>query len=462
MRRVLAAVLPLSLVAFAFACDDTIAGGGSDLDLDAGNLDAFVPPIPQVDGSTPDAAIITVTVQVLGGPSKAGVPVVFEYADAKLETITTDANGLAVSAGATTPVKATALLTFPNDGTAAPAPVTGLGLGAGDVLQVRGFDVDANPVGTYDLTAADPMGDEVEAQVSDACSGRPFEGVSGTVDVYGQCMQDDGKATILATRLGGDRTFAFLKDVAAPAAGGSAQTLGAWAAADELAVALTNIPTSAGLEIRTQEVYKGRAYHRDGREVGGGEPAKFVVPTGFATSHQAGISLNGNGGSLRGLITSAAPDATKKITLDLAKLPSELGPISVEGEPKAAKFAWTGDTAGMTGGIVSVAYPSSADGGTRFWTFVVPGGTASVTLPSLPAEQTAFGVRDGATIEDDFPVSGASLAFVKAPAALTPALMRAKAATFGDFVYLYATQLVEQAVLPVDGEYTLTGRVPLQ
>lgn len=455
MRRVLAAVLPLSLLAFAFACDDTIAGGGSDVDLDAGNLDAFVPPIPQVDGSTPDAAIIAVTVQVLGGSAKAGVPVVFEYADAKLETITTDANGLAVSAGATTPVKATALLTYPNDGTAAQAPVTWLGIGAGDVLQVRGFDNDANLIGAYNLTAADPMGDDVEAEVSDGCQGRPFEGVAGSVDVYGKCVQDDAKATILAVRLGEERTFAFLKDVAAPAAGGTPQTLGAWAAADTLDVVLINIPTSTGLEIRTQEVYKGRAYNRDSRD---GASAQFDVPTGFATSHQAGISLNGNGGSLLGLITSAAPDATKKITLDLAKLPSELGPITVEGEPKAAKFAWTGDTAAMTGGILKVAYPASE--GTRFWTFVVPGGTASVTLPSLPAEQSAFGVRDGATIDEDFSAGGASLAFVKAPAALTPALMRAKAATFGDFTDLFATQLVEQAALPVDGEYALTGRLP--
>ena len=461
MRRVLSAVLPLSLVALAFACDDTTFGGGPDLDLDAGNLDAFVPPIPQVDASTPDAAIIAVTVQVLGGAAKAGVPVVFEYADAKLETITTDANGLATSAGATTPVKATALLTYQNDG-AVPAPVTWLGIGAGDVLQVRGFDVDANLLGSYNLTAADAMGDEVDAEVSDACESDNFEGVAGSVNVRGVCVQDDGKATILARRQGkGNDAFAFLKDVAGPVAAGTAHTLGAWTAADTYDVVLQNLPTSAGLQVRTHEVYKGRAYNGDGRNLGGGDRTQFVVPAGFATSHQAGVSLNGNGGSLRSLITSAAPDASKTITLDLAKLPSELGPVSVEGEPKSAKFGWTGDTAAMTGGIVRVSYPANGVGRGTFWTFIVPAGTASVTLPSLPADRTAFAVRDGATIDEDFDLNATSLAFVKAPAALTPALLRAKAALLGDFTILYAPQLVEEAALPVDGEYALTGRRPL-
>lgn len=460
MRRVLATILPLSLLAFAIACDDTTFGGGPDLDLDAGNLDATIPPIPQVDASTPDAAIITVTVQVLGGAAKVGVPVVFEYADAKLESITTDANGLATSAGATTPVKATALLTYANNGA---APVTWLGIGAGDVLQVRAFDPDANLLGFYNLTAADPMGDEVDAYVSDACPGGGFDGVAGGVAVYGHCAQDDGKATILARRKGnGDATFAFLKDVPGPAAAGTALTLGAWTTADKYAVVLQNLPTSAGLVVRTNEVYKGRAFYRDGRNLEGGDRTEFVVPAGFATSHQVGVSLDGNGGSLRGLITSAAPDATKTVTLDLAKLPSELGPISVEGEPKAAKFGWTGDTAAMTGGIVSVTYPSNGFGPKMFWTFVVPAGTASVTLPSLPADRAAFAVRDDATIEEDFDLNDDSLAFVKAPAALTPALLRAKAALLGDITLLYATQLVEQAALPVDGEYALTGRLPLR
>lgn len=455
-RSLLVSLAPLSaLLVATFACDDTNVGGNPNLDLDAGNLDAFVPPVPQVDASTP--APITVSVQVVGGTTRAGLPVVFEYTDGKLETIETDANGLAVSAGATTPVKATALLSYQDDGERL-APITWLGIAGGDVLQVRGVDDASSPIGTFNVTTAAPSPSFATAQASTGCDGSGFQGASGPVDLYGACLQDDAKATLLGLRVDEDGVngFAFLKDLAPPAVAGTALTLGAWTTPDTLEITAQNIPVDTEAYLHNYQVYKHRTFNESTRTLDGATPSFTVpVPAGFATSNQVTVTAGSNDNTVRSVSISAPPDASKKITVDLAKLPAAVADLSISGEPRNAKFAWTGDTAGMTGGILQVDYTSK--GGQAFWTFVVPAGTTSVTLPSLPADAGDFAVRDDATIEDDFRLYRDSLAFVKGPAALTPALLRAKAGALGNYASDEAPRLIERSAFPVDGEYLITG-----
>ena len=457
MRRILAAVLPVSLIAFAFACDDTDVGGRSGLDLDAGDVDAFVPPIPQVDAA-PDAPAITVTVQVLAAAGKVGVPVVFEYADGKLETIKTDANGLAVSAGTTTPTKATALLKTQGEGTQL-VPVTWLAVAGGDVLQVHGFDADSAAVGRYTLTSPDTNA-SIRTEVTDYCGGAYLENGVGAVDVFGVCAQDDGKATLLAVRDNGAEIdgFSFLKDLALPAQAGTPQTLGAIVAADTFTVKLLNIPTESFQEASLAEVYKHRTFNPRSLQPDETGTATFAFPAGFATSHQAGGQVTDfQTRSVRARVTSAPPDATKTITLDMAKLPASVGQIVIGGTAQSPTFTWTGDTAAMAGGVVRILFPSKGLG-TQTWTFVVPPGATSVTLPALPAstDTDGFGVRADATL-DDYNADLDNLAFVKAPAAVTPAVLRAKAAAFGDVTQSDATELLRNGPLPVDGEYAVTG-----
>lgn len=457
MRRILAAVLPVSLIAFAFACDDSDVGGRSGLDLDAGDVDAFVPPIPQVDAA-PDAPAITVTVQVLAAAGKVGVPVVFEYADGKLETIKTDANGLAVSAGSTTPTKATALLKTIGEGTQL-VPVTWLAVAGGDVLQVRGFDADSAPVGRYTLTSPDTNA-SIRPEVTDYCGGRFLVDGAGTLDVFGACVQDDGKATLLAVRDsdGSIDGFSFLKDLALPAQAGTPQTLGAIVAADTFTVKLLAIPADSFPQASLAEVYKHRTFNPRSGELDATGNATFAFPAGFATSHQAGgMVTDFQTRSVRALVTSAPPDATKTITLDMTKLPAAVGRIVIGGTARSPTFTWTGDTAATAGGVVQILFPSK-ELDTQTWTFVVPPGATTVTLPALPAstDTDAFGVRADATL-DDYLADLDTLAFVKTPAAVTPAVLRAKAGAFGDVSQASASDLIMNAPLPVDGEYAITG-----
>lgn len=444
MRRILASLVPVFLVAVgALACSDDDGGSGSGLDLDAGGFDGFVPPVP-VDGG-PDAPTTgrPVKVQIVGAAAaRKDVLVVFEYADGTLEKQTTGADGIATSGAAAAPVKATALL---QRGTT-PAPLTWLGVAEGDVLQARAPGAATAAYGSWGLRLPDDAFEE-RAEATTLC---PSSADGLTLDLLAGCAQDDGKATVLAKGLGGGGEvtgFAFQKDLVMPGVVDAVTEVvfDALLPADTLHAIVANRPQGANGDLTALEIYKQRGFNDVVLDLA--DAVDVSVPAGFATSHQLALSVSA-GRQQRMVITSSPPDATKTVSVDHSRLPAALGEFAV-GDPRTGTISWTGATAESTAGVARFTFPLTR--GATTWTFVLPPGTASVTLPALPGDVTGLALRpdEGA---DSYPLQAYELFFMKAPAAVTATTLRAKIAAFG----LAAGEL-PHLPMPSDGEYLVNA-----
>lgn len=461
MRRSILSLAPLTLcVLAAFACDDVQVANLDPLDLDAGNLDAFVPPIPAIDAGDAgeDASLPDATVTILGSAAaRTGVEIVFGGADgAVLSTAKTDANGrVTVPAGAVT---VTALLKNEQEYSL----VTWTGVKLGDTLSTRALEPVENGtlVGTYDVTLDNAPGGSrfFVMEASSVCRTQQSvePGLTGQVDVRPPCVFGTTSA-LLASQYtnatsGEMLAYAFKKGLALPAAS-TAVTLDTWVNPVKATLTATNVPVEAYLDATFMEIAGGAPFNRQSRSVDVETGVRFDTVPGFADAVQVGVEVNG-GQSSHGTVIVRAANAAG-LTVDLGSLLPEL----VVNEPSGADqtrptVTWTGDTSQTAGGVIRIPFVGAEANANYTWTILVPPGSSTVTAPALPADAAAF------LPVTDAPVLYASGSFVAGPG-LTPDILRAAAFASLEVTSDDVEATIIATPMPANGVYRLMTSRPL-
>lgn len=407
--RLLALLVPVLLL--PAACEDSSSSSGGTFNPEGGaEFEAGPPaeagPLPEAGADTAPPTPKGVTVSVLDAlaPKKDVRVITHDAAGAITADLKTDATGKVTLA--TAPSMVTVLTTRGSDIAATFTPVTFMSVADGDNLVVDASDPDALAAidrGKFNVSFGAPFAGAttyaVEAGAS--CTGSTVTPASPLlVDLYSYCVTAQNAVLVRATDGVKDLAYGFKKNVAAPAANGTAPVGPVdFVIKGATTQTVTNLPAEASPSVQLFSIANGAAFYANDRTgTLEGTGVTFSTATGFAEAYQVALEASDyeNGGTRtksfvrRTATTAPAAEALPPIDFATA-LPYVTGVTIAKAVPARADVSLT-SAAPLTsadGAVAEVYWYVGGESSAR-WTFVLPPTTTTFKLPALPADAASF------------------------------------------------------------------------
>jgi hypothetical protein len=458
----------LAILPFA-GCEDDPTSPAKDAGTDSPAHPVDGGPLPEVDGSTPDGSVFDagqdagpppVTVVVTkGGLPDQGVNVIFQDASGMLVgTAITGADGTARS-----PVIDGSQLTVALGTTGNRQLITYLGIKAGDVIKV--VEKVSRDVSITQTVFGAGGGDTVVVGNSNCSTSALSTGNLVSIQATSDCISGP-TFPILSVLNNAGTYYSFKKDNALAASGTTnVSGLSAWTLGSAFTLNVANAPAGSNPaayvgQIANNESYATSATGQFTLNAGAGT-ASFSVATGYADALQGEVQFTAypQGGFQQ--ITSfakriaAAGASSQSLDLSAGMLPGLLSVSATSGVARPV-LTWTAASslASTDGGVVGLSFFQIIDGGTETvdWTFVVPPGTLTVTVPQLPAQLSAFAPSESSVVYTP------RVAFFESDLLPGYDMVRANAASFGlTSLPFVAFPVLRSPALPAAGTLRITA-----